>query len=272
MNQFLHGPLFALMLLLMTSPGAGTGVINPITEKDAVTPGHYDLYVDSTGRAGFGQVSRLPEGAFRQLPDKRKMTEPGVHYWLRFKIKNLSGNALVLETPREYRTAELYVPSAGGYRKSVFDIYRPWGENEYIFNNPSFALPGVIPDGYFYLHLRSDIRVGLGFWLFEGRPGPQQGRPKIHAGVPGLGRAAAGHHLHAGIPGPPPRPGLFLLPAVPGQPAGLHAHPGRSHLAAVEAFYVQFLLYHHSVRRHHRVAAAVRRPIPAPQAAPARLP
>ena len=167
MNQFLHGPLFALMLLLVTGPGAGTGVTNPITEKAAMTPGHYDLYVDSTGGAGFAQVSRLPEGAFRRLPDKRKMTEPGVHYWLRFKIKNLSDNALVLETPREYRTAELYVPAAGGYRKSVFDIYRPWGENDYIFNNPSFALPGVIPDGYFYLHLRSDIRVGLGFWLFE---------------------------------------------------------------------------------------------------------
>jgi hypothetical protein len=149
MNQFLHGPLFALMLLLMTSPGAGTGVINPITEKDAVTPGHYDLYVDSTGRAGFGQVSRLPEGAFRQLPDKRKMTEPGVHYWLRFKIKNLSGNALVLETPREYRTAELYVPSAGGYRKSVFDIYRPWGGKRVHFQQPLVCAAGRHPGRLF---------------------------------------------------------------------------------------------------------------------------
>jgi hypothetical protein len=167
MNLFLQGPLFAFMLLLMTGPGAGTGVINPVTERDAMIPGHYDLYVDSTGRAEFAQVNRLPEVAFRQLPDKRKMTEPGVHYWLRFKIKNLSGNALVLETPREYRTAELYVPSAEGYHKSVFDIYRPWGENGYIYNNPSFALPGTVPEGYFYLHLSSEVRIGLGFWLFE---------------------------------------------------------------------------------------------------------
>ncbi len=156
------------MLLLTTGPGAGNGVINPVTGKDVMIPGHYDLYVDSTGGAGFSQVSQLPEGAFRQLPDKRKMTEPGVHYWLRFKIRNFSDNALVLETPREYRTAELYVPSAEGYRKSVFDIYRPWGQNRYIFNNPSFALPGTVPEGYFYLHLSSEVRIGLGFWLFEG--------------------------------------------------------------------------------------------------------
>ncbi len=167
MNQFLHGPLLALLLLFTTGPEAGTGLTNRVTAADAMTPGHYDLYVDSTGGAGFGQVLRLPEGAFRQLPDKRKMTEPGLHYWLRFKIDNRSGNALVLETPREYRTAELYVPAGTGYRKSVFDIYRPWGENAYIFNNPSFALPGTIPEGYFYLHLRSDVRIGLGFWLFE---------------------------------------------------------------------------------------------------------
>jgi hypothetical protein len=169
MNPFLPEPLFALMLLFLTGLGAGSGVTNSVTEKDAITPGHYDLYVDSTGGARFGQVSRLPEEAFRQLPDKRKMTEPGLHYWLRFKIRNHSAHALVLETPREYRTAELYVPSASGYRKSVFDIYRPWGENEYIFNNPSFALPGILPEGYFYLHLRSDVRIGLGFWLFESR-------------------------------------------------------------------------------------------------------
>ncbi len=169
MNPFLPEPLFALMLLFLTGLGAGSGVTNFVTEKDAITPGHYDLYVDSTGGAGFGQVSRLPEEAFRQLPDKRKMTEPGLHYWLRFKIRNHSAHALVLETPREYRTAELYVPSASGYRKSVFDIYRPWGGNEYIFNNPSFALPGILPEGHFYLHLRSDVRIGLGFWLFESR-------------------------------------------------------------------------------------------------------
>jgi hypothetical protein len=78
----------------------------------------------------------------------------------------------------------------------VFDIYRPWGENEYNFQHPSFALPGTIPVGYFYLHLRSEIRVGLGFWLFESKLAHNKAVKKLTQVFLVSGVLLLAHHLH----------------------------------------------------------------------------
>lgn len=158
----------ALFLLFFVRLSIATTIIGSNFTSDTILVyAEYELYIDSIRSADIKHIANLPDSAFKIIPTEKKLTKPGEVYWLRFTINNLAKESIVIETPRDYRISELYIPTDSGFKKISYNIYKPWEGNTFLFNNPSFTIPYTENDKVFYLRISSDLRIGLGFVLYD---------------------------------------------------------------------------------------------------------